>query len=319
MTPDLSAAAHQLLLDQRREWPTLETGYASLGTVQTRSIPFDGFEIILQFNPGRMISASAKIDPKSIGERRCFLCESNLPSQQRGNPFGEDYLILCNPFPIFPEHFTIPHRQHRPQLIADSFATMLQLSRALSSRYVVFYNGPRCGASAPDHLHFQAGTKEFLPIYRDFDRIKSQSISLAENSRLRASANIHYLGPFISLESSDSDAICQAFDVAYAALQRITSTTDEPLLNILCSYDAGSWRTLIFPRSKHRPSCYFAEGDAKILLSPATVEMSGVCALPVKHDFDRISRDDLIKVYEEVMLPSAQFQDLCNQLKSKLT
>lgn len=318
MNLDLALAAHELLLSQRREWPMLEKGYASLETVKTRPVPVEGVEILLQFNPGRMASAAAKVDPKSIRERRCFLCEANLPAEQRGLAFGEDYLILCNPFPIFPEHFTIPHRQHRPQEIAGSFGTMLELARELADRYVVFYNGPKCGASAPDHLHFQAGTKDFLPLVQEYDRLKAGFAALSDSAKLRVFASRGYPARFIALESSDANESQRGFDAAYRALQRITGVTEEPLLNILMSYDAGAGRTLIFPRAKHRPSCYFAEGDQKILITPASVEMAGVCALPVERDFQRLRSDDLLKVYQEVSFPHAQFGEWCAALRTTL-
>src|SRR3954465_8832423 len=139
---DLSTHAHQLLVEQRDEWPMLRKDYASLPSVQTRSIRFDGFEITLQYNPARLISSAAKVDAKSIRDRRCFLCEANLPREQRGVRFDGAYLILCNPFPIFPEHFTIPRREHKLQLISGSLDVMLQLAKQLSQRYTVFYNGP---------------------------------------------------------------------------------------------------------------------------------------------------------------------------------
>lgn len=315
---DLAASAHRLLLDQRHEWPMLRKDYASLPTVQTRSIAFDGFEITLQYNPARLISSAAKVDAKSIRDRRCFLCESNLPREQRGLHVNGEYLILCNPFPIFPEHFTIPHREHRHQQIAGALEVMLSLAQQLSARYTVFYNGPRCGASAPDHLHFQAGTKDYLPICREYDQIKSRQPALHQSKKLRAYIGENYLRRFISIESDDSVAVCRAFDLLREVLQRITKEPHEPLLNILTSYDAGVWRTIVFPRAKHRPACYFADGDHKILLSPATVEMGGVCALPVKKDFERMTREDLIQMYDEVTLPRGQFQQLCEQLRSRI-
>ena len=118
----------------------------------------------VQFNPGRYISTSAKVDEKSINDRKCFLCPANLPEEQKGILYEEEYLILGNPFPIFPEHFTIPNINHVPQQIKNNFPLMLKLTKDLSKHYVVLYNGPKCGASAPDHFHFQAGTKNFMPI-----------------------------------------------------------------------------------------------------------------------------------------------------------
>ncbi|MEO6436022.1 MAG: DUF4922 domain-containing protein, partial [Tepidisphaeraceae bacterium] len=134
---DLSADAKALLESQKQTWPMLREGYGALDSIRTRTIQLDGFAMRVQFNPRRITSSAAKVDEESIRERKCFLCETNLPPQQRGIAFGDDYLILCNPFPIFPEHFTIPHRRHVPQRIYDSFGAMLDLARAIGSRYTI--------------------------------------------------------------------------------------------------------------------------------------------------------------------------------------
>ena len=151
----------------------LRSGYDTLQSVRTKVYDFGGVQIKVQFNPGRLISTSAKVDAASIKERKCFLCAENLPPAQRGIPCDGEYIVLCNPFPIFPEHFTIPSLHHTPQLIRDSFAALLRLTRELGSRYTVLYNGPRCGASAPDHLHFQAGNRSYLPIDAEYDALAS--------------------------------------------------------------------------------------------------------------------------------------------------
>ena len=165
---DAASKAAGLLQQQRMVWELLRKGYDSLQSVKTKVFEFDGFQVKVQFNPGRMTSTAAKVDPNSIRERKCFLCTDNLPPAQRGIPCDGDYLVLCNPFPIFPEHFTIASLHHTPQVIRDSFAAFLQITRDLGARYTVFYNGPRCGASAPDHLHFQAGNRSFLPIDAEY-------------------------------------------------------------------------------------------------------------------------------------------------------
>src|SRR5690606_5973953 len=158
---DYSNAARTLLELQKQDWPQCAEGYATLKDVRVKEFQFNGFKIKVQFNAGRITSSAAKVDAKSISERKCFLCTENLPAEQKGILYGEDYLILCNPFPIFNEHFTLTHIQHAPQSIKGSFNKLLSLSKNLSKYYTVFYNGPRCGASAPDHMHFQAGNKFF--------------------------------------------------------------------------------------------------------------------------------------------------------------
>ena len=170
---DYSGAAKLLLEEQKKSWTALAKNYNSLNTAKVKSFQFPGFVIKAQHNPGRIKSTSAEVDEKSVSERKCFLCPDNLYEEQKAVKYGEDFHILVNPFPIFPEHFTIPHKDHIPQLIKEYFGRMLSLSKNLPN-YVVIYNGPECGASAPDHLHFQAGTKNFLPINEGFYSLKNE-------------------------------------------------------------------------------------------------------------------------------------------------
>ncbi len=206
---DLASQAHELLERQKSNWPLARDNFAALANVQTRVVEVDDITFRLQFNPGRLVSTSAKVDAKSIGERKCFLCTANRPKEQESVPFGDDYLVLINPFPIFPEHFTIPHREHVPQRIAGSLGAMLELAQAMSPRYTVFYNGPKCGASAPDHLHFQAGDREFMTIEGEIDRIKGKPLVATDGVQIYAPNSIR---PFIAIESSDGSAAASAFE-----------------------------------------------------------------------------------------------------------
>jgi hypothetical protein len=175
---DLVRRALALLDEQKREWPTLRDGRRRPRHRADAQHQAQRLRLPPQFNPQRRASSAAKVDAKTIAQRRCFLCPANLPREQRAVPFdGTDYLILCNPFPIFPQHFTIPHKDHLPQRIAgEPFAVMLDLARAMQDRYTVFYNGPRCGASAPDHLHFQSGDRGFMTIEHEYGRLKGEPI-----------------------------------------------------------------------------------------------------------------------------------------------
>ncbi|MDR0866076.1 MAG: DUF4922 domain-containing protein, partial [Candidatus Symbiothrix sp.] len=164
-----------LLCDQLEEWSLVKSNYEALKNVKSKEFQFDGFIIKVQFNPARIVSSAAKIDAKSIQERKCFLCPANLPKEQTGIPFGNDYQLLVNPFPIFPEHFTIPTYKHTDQLIIHRYGDMLDLAKSMD-KYTVFYNGPKCGASAPDHAHFQAGIKGFLPLENEIGNIPKEVI-----------------------------------------------------------------------------------------------------------------------------------------------
>jgi ATP adenylyltransferase/5',5'''-P-1,P-4-tetraphosphate phosphorylase II len=316
---DFGMRAHQLLVEQREEWPMLRRDYASLPGVQARALEFDGFKIVLQYNPARLISSAAKVDAKSVRERKCFLCKPNLPRDQRGLDFGREYVILCNPFPIFPEHFTIPHHEHLPQKIGGNLDIMLQLAKSMASRYTIFYNGPRCGASAPDHLHFQAGSRGFMPIDREYNTIKQRGVGICETRNVTVCAVEDYLRRFISIESGDPEMLIKIFAVIESALQQLSGNdSEEPLMNVLASYEKETWRVIVFPRAKHRPSFYFAEGDEKILLSPAAVEMGGICAVPLQKDFKRLDREHVVQAFNEVTLPGERFAQLRQTLAATL-
>jgi len=312
---DFAHRALALLDEQKREWAMLRDGAAALDEIQTRSIPVNGFHFRLQYNPQRIASTAAKVDAKTVAQRKCFLCAANLPREQRGVAFGDDYVVLCNPFPIFPQHFTIPHKEHLPQRIADAFGPMLDLARAMHTKYTVFYNGPRCGASAPDHLHFQAGDKGFMTIESEYERLKGDAIVTTPAVAVFAPKSAR---PFISIESADRDAAISVFKVLYRNLNNIAPAppAEEPMMNLIVNFDAadGKWRTIVLPRIKHRPSFYPAPGDARILLSPGTVDLGGVCILPVEQDFQRLREHHLQQMLEEVMLPPEPFGRLADAL-----
>jgi hypothetical protein len=317
---DLADRAHDLLQQQIADWPMLRAGIDALKTIKTRTIDVGDFAMRVQFNPGRIISSSEKVDAKTIRERKGFLCPANLPPEQKGVPFrGGDYLVLCNPFPIFPEHFTIVHKAHRPQRIDDSFIALLDLAAAMGSRYTVFYNGPRCGASAPDHLHFQAGDRGFMTIESEYDRLKGKPVAASAN--VTAFANLSPRS-FLAFESTHRDALADTFTTAYWAMSEIhpapPGTDDEPMMNVLAWHDSATWKVIVFPRFKHRPSFYFAEGDEKILLSPASVDLGGVAIVPLDHDFQKLTRRHIEQMLAEVMLPPHLFDQLAQRVASKI-
>jgi hypothetical protein len=313
---DLSAKAKDLLDEQIGEWKLLRENVAALASVKVRTLDLGEFALKIQFNPARITSTAAKTDSKSIAERKCFLCDANRPPEQRGLPFGTSYRLLCNPFPIFKEHFTIVHSEHRPQRIQDSFIDMLGLAAAMP-QHTIFYNGPKCGASAPDHLHFQAGERGFLTIEQEYERLKGEPLIR------RGDVNIFVCSarrPFIALEphSFDPDALVRAFTDVVRALEEVAPDPDEPMMNVLTWLDVKGFHVVIFPRLKHRPSFYFAEGDEKILLSPASVDLGGVCIVPLEHDFRKLDRAHLEQMLREVMLPPESLARLVERLASNL-
>ena len=304
----ISTEIKELLAKQKIEWELAGKNYAELKNVQVREFQFDGFTVKVQFNPGRIISSAAKVDKKSIEERPCFLCAVNRPEVQRGVDFG-DFWVLINPFPIFPEHFTIPTHAHRLQRIKGNFNKILHLAKAMPG-FTLFYNGPKCGASAPDHFHFQAGNNDFMPLVGDLPQLKQKFGKRLTSRNADLWAIKDGLRNFLVLESENCEELETEFDRIYAVLESISAEEEEPMLNILTLFDSGKWQVFVFPRAKHRPWQYFAEGEENILLSPASVDMGGVLITPLEKDFKKITKDDVHDILGQVLLPNDDFDKL---------
>lgn len=302
-----------LFQQQLSSWKLARDNYAGLKTVQTKSVSFGDFDVRVQFNPARMVSSGAKVDAKAIAARPCFLCASNRPAEQKGVDFG-DYEILVNPFPIFSEHFTLARREHVSQQIKPFFGDMLELSKALDD-YLVFYNGPQCGASAPDHMHFQAGTKDFLPLVNDYKRLKETHTELlVTTEKMQLYQMKNYLRTVYVIESSEKESAIDSFDKIYNHLappiflpspegeKPGVRSGGEPMMNIVSVFENGKWTVFIIPRKAFRPWQYSAEGDKQLLVSPATVEMCGVFITPIEAHFEKISKEDIQSILEQASL-----------------
>jgi len=282
---------------QTSNWKLARTNFEGLKTVLTKSFSFGDYEVRVQFNPARIVSSGAKVDAKTIAERKCFLCAANRLAEQKSVDWG-DYEILVNPFPIFPEHFTIPHKEHIPQQIKPYFADMLRLAQAMDN-YLVFYNGPQCGASAPDHLHFQAGTKAFLPLVSDYQRLKGTHTDLlVTTEKMQLFQMKNYGRSVYVIESSDIESAQDAFGKLYVHFSNGESA--EPMMNLISTYENGKWYVFIIPRKAFRPWQYVAVDDKQLLISPATVEMGGVFVTPVEEHFNRITRKDIESILQQV-------------------
>lgn len=295
----LSSLTSVLYYDQKKKWPMLAEGVSALESVQSKIINCGTFAVRLQFNPKRIVSTGAKVDAASIRERKCFLCLAHLPPEQQGVLYRDTFVLLCNPMPIFKEHYTISHVDHIPQSIEEQIIPFLELAKDFSVSHSIFYNGPKCGASAPDHLHFQATPKNFIPV-------ENEAV-LPERRRLRKRVGdvdifsmIHTGRSVLMLESTKQQELEPAFLRVTGAMRKVMNTAEEPMMNVLCSYSNDTWRIILFPRSKHRPDVYFAEGEAKILISPAAVDIGGLIITPVEKDFRTIDASLVTRMYEEV-------------------
>lgn len=276
---DLQEKIKQLFSSQREVWKLLNDNCAQLSTVKQRRLIWENdAEVVLQYNPSRFISASAIVDTKSIEERACFLCADNRPDNQKGIPFLDKYIILCNPYPILENHITIPLHSHVPQLIGKKINDMLLLAEMLPN-YMVLYNGPKCGASAPDHFHFQAG-------------LKTTTLLSSENS-LRSCLRIE--------EKTIEDAEEQFYYVLdYLKAQQ--PNEEEPMMNIISFMENGMYIIHVFPRKQHRPWQFLAEAKAQLMVSPGAIDMAGVIITPREEDFDKIDKNDIEDIYAQVSL-----------------
>lgn len=304
---------HTNFLNQQLEqWPLAAKNYNELKGVRRRKVTSSKPDIYLQFNPNRIISSSAKVDDHSIKARPCFLCPNNLPSEQLRVPLSDDLQLLVNPYPIFNQHFTIPTLSHQPQRITNNFEMMLTLAQRFN-QLTFFYNGPKCGASAPDHLHFQAGNRHFLPIETDFAS-KQFCSPIVQNEDISIYQWNNYLRQTLTLESRNKVLIDKYFTHFYNTFANLQPNEEEPMLNILSYYESDCWIIHLFPRRLHRPKQFFATGDEQILLSPASVDMGGVVILPREEDYNKLNINDISDIFSQICVDESTMQQLCNEL-----
>lgn len=311
----LTDKINALLIEQKENWQLLAENYGKLSSVKIKEFEFDGFIIRVQFNPERIKSTAAKVDSASLKNRKSFLAVKNLPPEQKGILYRENYLILSNPYPVFPVHFTVPVIEQEPQLIKKHFPVMLDLAVETGSEFLVLYNGAKCGASAPDHFHFQLGTRDFIPLLSDYKNILKIAGTLLkhENNYYKYAVN-DGMRKFFLMASTDKTDILNGFERLYKNYQRISGTNEEPMLNMLLYYVEDKFLLFIFPRSKHRPDCFYREGDTKLLVSPASVDMAGVIILPREEDFNRINENLIENIYDEVSLSGEDFEILSKEM-----
>lgn len=287
-----------LYAQQLIEWPTAKNSYEQFHSVKKKSISFDDFRIDLQFNPARVRSTCADINQGAIAERPCFLCYKNLPTEQKGFEILKKYLLLINPYPIFENHLTLSDPTHKPQAIIGRINDMLSLAKELES-YTIFYNGPHCGASAPDHFHFQAVQKNTMPIDTEFDYLKKyKSRNLVYEDDIRIIQLKSYLRKPLIFESEYREPIDYFFSKVYNQLH-LDEISNEPMINLLANYQNGNYRLTLFIRSKQRPSHYYKEDPERILVSPACVEMGGLIVTPREEDFQKINKENLSEIFKE--------------------
>lgn len=312
-TPALSDLAAGLLKRQKADWPDLSEGYAALGAVRIREIRGDGWGVHVQFNPRRIVSTGAGVDPGTIRRRPCFLCPENLPPEQQAIAYRDDYLVLCNPMPIFPGHLTIAQRRHLPQSLRENVPAFLRLAADFGPGTTLFYNGPRAGASAPDHLHFQAAPAGLMPVEHEILDPRKRA-----RSRRRAGATLTGMAGLgrgvLVIEGREEEAAAAMAGELIEALGRFTSSAGEPPLNLLCRCTGEGWRLILFPRRKHRPEAYFREGVGRLLISPGAADMGGVVITAREEDFLALTPDLVSGIFREVAFDDASVEGLLDAL-----
>jgi SpoIID/LytB domain protein len=298
---------------QLEKWEAARQRYHDLRGSKTRELVVGSSSIQVQWNPARMVSTGAKMDKKTIAERPCFLCEQNRPKEQIKKDIDGQYELLVNPFPILPQHFTIPSLKHQPQRILNSYGEIHKLLEEYPEM-MVFYNGPQCGASAPDHAHFQAGTCGVLPLQMSWKRLSSnltKIVSINDHEDISLIEDYHCTALLIRSRSQYGDE--QLFRRLYDALPDMDP---EPMMNIVAWRRDEDFLSVVFPRTKHRPECYYAEGDEQYIISPGALDMAGLIITPRQEDFDRLTPEKALSILNEITLSGDALQQVLDILKS---
>ncbi|MBS1443421.1 MAG: DUF4922 domain-containing protein [Prevotella sp.] len=297
---------------QLEVWTDARHRFRDLKHVETRQF---SDQLKLQWNPARIVSTGAKIDKKTLGERPCFLCDKNRPKVQMSKQIDEKFHLLVNPFPILPVHFTIPARKHQPQLIYKNYGEMHRFI-SLHSDLMVFYNGPKCGASAPDHLHFQAGTNGILPLQTNWQRLSrnlTDIISLNDEEKISVVRDFIVPAFVIISKSAESDEVL--FRRLYKAMPQRGDET-EPMMNIISWRKGEEFISVVIPREKHRPEAYFAEGDAQFVVSPGALDMSGLIITPREEDFRKLTEEKALSLLQECGVSEEKMNAIIAKLKA---
>lgn len=297
---------------QLEVWTDARHRFRDLKHVETRQF---SDQLKLQWNPARIVSTGAKIDKKTLGERPCFLCDKNRPKEQMSKQIDEKFHLLVNPFPILPVHFTIPARKHQPQLIYKNYGEMHRFI-SLHSDLMVFYNGPKCGASAPDHLHFQAGTNGILPLQTNWQRLSRNLTDIISlNDEEKISVVRDFIVPAFVIISKSAESDEALFRRLYKAMPQRGDET-EPMMNIISWRKGEEFISVVIPREKHRPEAYFAEGDAQFVVSPGAQDMSGLIITPREEDFRKLTEEKALSLLQECGVSEEKMNAIIAKLKA---
>ena len=297
---------------QLEMWEDARHRFRDLKHVEVRQL---SDQLKVQFNPARIVSTGAKIDKHTLGERPCFLCERNRPKEQMTKQIDDHFQLLVNPFPILPVHFTIPATKHQPQSIYRHYGEMHRLL-SLHSELMVFYNGPKCGASAPDHLHFQAGTSGVLPLQTNWQRLsRNLTDVISLNDEEKISVLRDFLVPAFVIISKSEDSDEELFHRLYRSMP-MRGDESEPMMNIIAWRKGDEFISVVIPREKHRPDAYFAEGEVQMMVSPGALDMAGLIITPREEDFSKINLDKATALLRECGISAEKMEAIISNLKA---
>ena len=296
---DYSRLVDKLIARQLRDWDVAGANYAALADAVTRTVQMGESAVTLQFNPERRRSSAAALDKASLSRRKCFLCSGNQPVKQKAVLWGDHYKIQVNPYPIFKRHLTIADLRHVPQQLSGRVGDMLALAQSLPG-FVVFYNGPQCGASAPDHAHFQAGALDEMPLCGELAHATTHLMADGDEGLI---GYVDMLGRSLFTIETSTQRAAERYALRLLDLLPVPEGASEPMVNALCWWNKTNrlWHMVLFPRRKHRPACY-GEGEGRLLLSPGAVDMGGLWAVPERKDFEALTPEIIQALYDELCM-----------------
>ena len=299
---------------QLQTWGDVRQRYRDLQQVETRELVTDTMTLQAQWNPARIGSTGAKIDAKSIAERPCFLCAKNRPQEQMHRVIDGKYELLVNPFPILPVHFTLPTLKHQPQRILSMYDEMLKVA-ADNTDVTLLYNGPRCGASAPDHAHLQTVSTGYLPLQQSWQRLSRNLTEVIKDDEDNGIWQVtDYPAAAFVIRSHSQSVGERLFRRLYDSLP---PADEEPMMNVIVWNAGDAVLSVVLPRRKHRPDCYTATGDAQYIISPGAVDMGGLIITPREQDFRRVTPELILNIYRELSLTPEQMQEVAERVKSQ--
>jgi glycosyltransferase involved in cell wall biosynthesis len=304
--------------EQLKKWNLAAKNYEALKNVQKRTITIDGFDVTVQFNPARMGSTGAKLDKRTIAERPCFLCEENRPKEQITlNKKSDEFDILINPFPILPHHLTIAYYKHEVQALHRLTSHLESIYNKLTSSYAVFYNGAKCGASAPDHFHFQAVPKNEIPLIKWYEEAMLQKEPFHQGKNITFYAIKNYICPLFSIEYNNNTLDSYKINRFLRSLPYHDDEL-EARFNIIAWRKKANTNIIIIPRRLHRPDCYYMEGDQQMMISPGALDMAGVIVTARKEDYERLTADKIKEIFAVCGLNVESIDQIIEKFKKKI-